>query len=99
MLDGSMSHRLFNSAPAALEYLNNAHRQVDILTRCYASYKTGPTASDSLTHVDISRIHEEILNPRRFNTVSTLIVDYSMPEMNGLELLASLKNPFVKKSC
>src|SRR5690606_34491411 len=36
-------------------------------------------------------------NGSRFQTCSTVIVDYSMPEMNGLEFMASLKNPYIKK--
>lgn len=97
MLEGDFSHRLFSSASAALDCVNVAHHHTGILTRCYSLYRTGPMASDALTHVDIARLCQEVANPDRFNTVSTVVVDYSMPEMNGLEFLASLKNPFVKK--
>lgn len=97
MLSSKFNHKLFSSAIAGLDYLNTAHQHTEILERCYASYKTGPLASDSLTHIDINKLHQEVMNPQRFNTVSTLVIDYSMPEMNGLEFLSSLKNPFVKK--
>lgn len=97
MLNDDTSYRLFQSATEALDYVNNAHKQVSFLQRCYSNYKTGPQESDSLSHVDIGKLHEEIYNPARFQTSSTVIVDYSMPEMNGLEFLMSLENPFIKK--
>lgn len=97
MLSKDLSFKLFQSAGLALDYVNNAHQHVDFLKRCYTNYKTGPLESDSLSHIDIGKIHHEILNSSRFQTTSIVIVDFSMPEMNGLEFLMSLKNPFIKK--
>jgi CheY-like chemotaxis protein len=97
MLNKCLSFKIFQSAHQALEYVNNAHKNVHIQERCYSNYKTGPLESDSLTHIDIDKLHLEILNGSRFQTASTVIVDYSMPEMNGLEFLLQLKNPFIKK--
>lgn len=97
MLDKNLSFRLFQSATEALDYVNHSHQHVNFLQRCYSNYKTGPMDSDSLSHVDIGKLHEEIYNDDRFQTSSTVVVDYSMPEMNGLEFLMALKNPFIKK--
>lgn len=97
MLDRKLSYRLFSSASQALDYVNQSHRRVNFLQRCYNNYKTGPLESDSLSHVDIGKLHEEIYNNSRFQTCSTVIVDYAMPEMNGLEFLMGLKNPYIKK--
>ncbi|MDT8398666.1 MAG: response regulator [Pseudomonadales bacterium] len=97
MLRRDLSYKLFQSAHSALEYVNSAHQQVQFLQRCYSSYKTGPAESDALSHIDINKIHLEVLNGARFQTCSTVIVDYSMPEMNGLEFLMSVKNPYIKK--
>lgn len=97
MLNRHLSYKLFQSASAALEYVNQAHQQVNFLQRCYSNYKTGPLVSDSLSHIDIGKIHLEALNGSRFQTCSTVIVDYSMPEMNGLEFFMGLKNPYIKK--
>ncbi len=97
MLNKQLSYRLFQSASDALKYVNEAHLHCDIVQRCYSSYKTGPFDSDSITHIDIGKLHHEVLNTSRFQTCSTLIVDYSMPQMNGLEMLMNLKNPYIRK--
>ena len=97
LLDDGVSYRLFQSATEALHHVNQAHKQVSFLQRCYSNYKTGPQESDSLSHVDVGKLYEEMYNPARFQTCSTVVVDYSMPEMNGLEFLMALENPFVKK--
>ncbi len=115
MLNKELSFKLFQSASAALQYVNEAHRHVDFLQRCYTSYKTGPQESDALSHIDIGKLHHEIrrrvvfilqladksfyyiFEGYRFQTCSTVIVDYSMPEMNGLEFLKALRNPYIKK--
>lgn len=97
MLNKDLGFKLFQSATAALQYVNAAHRHVDLVQRCYTSYKTGPQESDALSHIDIGKLHHEILNGLRFQTCSTVIVDYSMPEMNGLDFLRSLRNPHIRK--
>jgi len=97
MLNKNLSFRLLQSVSDAIECVNQAHKHIQIQQRCYSNYKTGPQESDSLSHIDIDKIHLEVLNSARFQTASTVIVDYSMPEMNGLEFLMQLKNPFIKK--
>lgn len=97
ILDQDQACRRFRSALEALDFVNEAHRFVGFLQRCYTSYRTGPQESDALTHIDVDKLHLEVLNAFRFQTCSTVVVDYSMPEMNGLEFLQSLDNPYVRK--
>jgi CheY-like chemotaxis protein len=46
---------------------------------------------------DINRLYECIYNPNRFSTISTLVVDYSMPGLNGAELCDLLREHPIKK--
>lgn len=62
MLNKNLSVKLFQSANTALKYVNQAHQHVNFLQRCYTNYKTGPLESDSLSHIDIAKIHLEVLN-------------------------------------
>ena len=97
LLNRNSSYRLFQSAKQALEHINSNNQHADIIRRCYSSYKTGPFDSDTLNHVDIHEIYKEVYNPQRFSTPAVVVVDYSMPEMSGLDFCASLSNPYVKK--
>ena len=76
MLNKCLSFKLFQSAQQALDYVNNAHRHVKILERCYSNYKTGPLESDSLSHIDIDKLHLEVLN-EKFN-ISMILIYYRL---------------------
>jgi CheY-like chemotaxis protein len=46
--------------------------------------------------VNVKAIHQEMYNANRFNEASVVLVDYAMPDMNGLELCQLIKNPIKK---
>lgn len=46
---------------------------------------------------DIRNLYKEIYNPSRFSLISTLVMDYSMPGLNGAKLCEMLKDHPVKK--
>lgn len=46
--------------------------------------------------VDVFNIHKEIYNPNRFNAVVVVVIDYSMPKMNGLEICRTLSDLSLK---
>jgi CheY-like chemotaxis protein len=46
---------------------------------------------------DLSLIEQEVNNTQRFRRPSVVIVDYSMPAMNGLAFCADIVDPCVKK--
>lgn len=97
ILPRDLSYRLFQSAREALLYINAANQHAELIRRVYSSYKTGPFDSDTLTHIEINELYKEIYNAERFTTPSVVVVDYSMPSMNGLEFCASLTNPYIKR--
>jgi CheY-like chemotaxis protein len=47
--------------------------------------------------VNISELYKEVYRRDRFQTVSTIVVDYQMPGMNGLEFCESIKSPHIRK--
>lgn len=46
--------------------------------------------------MDISSLHKVIYDPNRFNHIAILIIDYDMPDMNGLNFIRSLGNHRLK---
>lgn len=53
--------------------------------------------SHHLLDLDLDRIAREVENPDRFEQVSVVVVDYDMPEIDGLELCRNIRNPAVRK--
>jgi CheY-like chemotaxis protein len=53
--------------------------------------------ADILVDVDLKLLHKEIYNPKRFDRISAVVVDYSMPNMNGIEFCRSIKDKTIKK--
>jgi CheY-like chemotaxis protein len=47
--------------------------------------------------VNINLLHRKIYDPNRFSIISTVITDYSMPEMTGVELCANIKDKNIQK--
>lgn len=49
------------------------------------------------TRYDFSCMHREVYSPMRCNEISVVVVDYAMPQMNGLEFLSRIKNKNIKR--
>jgi CheY-like chemotaxis protein len=47
--------------------------------------------------LDMTKLHHLIYDPDRFEHISVAIIDYDMPEMNGLEVCKRIQHPEVKK--
>ncbi len=52
---------------------------------------------EDILDADISEIYREVYNPERYKQVSTIIVDYDMPALNGLELCEQITSPHIQK--
>lgn len=45
----------------------------------------------------LATLSNEIHNPDRYKTISTIVVDYDMPEMTGVEFCQQIQSPHIKK--
>ncbi|KAB2836174.1 MAG: response regulator [Caedimonadaceae bacterium] len=45
----------------------------------------------------LDKIHSQIYSSDRFRQISTIIVDYDMPNMNGLEVCRQITSPYIHK--
>ena len=77
----------------AIDYINQKRED---LQESFISSSSIPTDKQH-TEFDISSIHKMLYQPKRFNTISTVIVDYDMPSINGLKLCEQLtyKDPSI----
>ena len=89
-------YKIFNRPQSALRFLNEEYNKNSFVNRCLLR-----SDEEQLEHrtidINVRAIHEECYNSQRFDEISVLIVDYSMPGMNGLELCKEIKDKSYKK--
>ena len=99
-LDEKVAYRIFDSPFLALDYIEKKQSELDFLSqRCISEYteaKNCPITNHTV-NIDLTAIHAEVYNPRRFSEVSVVVVDYAMPGMDGLEFCRKLGQSNIKK--
>lgn len=88
---------LFYESPSkALKYLNEEYTP-DPFTLRWLDQPDATTLEHKTLDVNIRDIYKEVYNNKRFDQVSTVIVDFDMPEMNGLEFCSAIENKHIQK--
>ena len=87
------AYRTFVDPVEALAFLNETPPRVPLAERCFSADE----GNHSVIHVDLNLIEQEINYCERFRRISVVIVDYSMPSINGLDFCAQLIDPHIRK--
>jgi CheY-like chemotaxis protein len=99
-LDPLLAFRLFQSPIDALATLNSSGIQSSPSVKSLFSLYEGRDEFDlrrQIVDVDLDMIHREIHDDKRFDQISVVVIDYDMPQMNGVEFCRQLKNPLVRR--
>ena len=97
-LDENSSFLLFDNPHEALKTLtkkNNTFTEISSLATFVNSNEYDD--ENPLKKVDYSKLSDFIYHSNRFNEISIAIVDYTMPEMNGVEFCKKISNSRIKK--
>lgn len=98
-LNANLAFRLFSSPLDALSMLNSENVLLTPLGHLFSMHQG--CEQDHLGHhvinVSLDKIHREVHNEQRFEQISVVVVDYDMPEMNGLDFCRGIKSPYVRK--
>ncbi len=97
-LDEKLAYLLFDNPRKALQFLNIESTFNHLTSKCLSINLEleGCAPNQHSLHVNLGAICKEIYNGKRFNEVSVVVVDYSMPNMNGLDFAKQIKNPYIK---
>lgn len=98
-LGSSLTSKAFHDTRSAIDWLS-AHSCCETVqaSELSASYDTYPNSQHQCNvAIDIEKIHHISFQRQRFLTPSVLVVDYSMPQMNGIELCEALRHLPCKK--
>lgn len=87
-------------------YFEDAHQAIQALAKHRANYWADNTSINHEMEEDghsydvniaLSHLHQLPNNPKRFSTISVVVVDQSMPQMDGLDFCQAVKDKAVKK--
>lgn len=90
------SYRYFKSPQKALDYLNNVYQSSPFPNR-YIEPRDEEKWEHRTLDVNIWDTYNEVYRPQRFDEISVIIVDYSMPGISGLEVCKQIKDPNIQK--
>lgn len=100
-LDPQLALRRFVSPYDGLVAINGAAgaSATEPAGRFFTPYKQRDdlNAGEHVIALGLESIHREVLNRDRFRRISVAVVDYAMPEIDGLEFCAGIKDPKVGK--
>ncbi len=88
--------RLFADPLEALAYLEQPPVLPALIDRCFSMQR--PSGGGAVVHLDLSMIEQEINHVDRFRRNSVAIVDFAMPQLNGLDLCAAISDRQIRKA-
>lgn len=94
MLPEHMNSASFFDPVEALKYVNQPPPLPSLADRCFTQQAN---QHNPLYSLDIGLIEQEINLPERFNRISVVVVDYSMPTLSGLEFCKRITDPHIGK--
>ncbi|MGD9153714.1 MAG: response regulator, partial [Gammaproteobacteria bacterium] len=97
-LNSHLEAQTFTNAKKAVEYLKD-NCKWDYIDRLLQNLRDKDSDDEleysnvehSVVDVDVMGIHKVIYDPKRFAMKTVVVVDYSMPDMNGLEVCKALQ--------
>lgn len=95
-LDPMLANKTFHDTTQALQWLRASAPDSSVPLHVNFDMQNLP-ADQCNVALDLERIYRIAERPQRFATPSVLVVDYSMPQMNGLEFCAAVAHLPCKK--
>ena len=95
-LDPALARKTFHDTSTALQWLRRSTRRGE--TPLHVNFDTQNLPPDQYNvALDLERIWRISSQAQRFATPSVLVIDYSMPQMNGLEFCQAVRDLPCKK--
>lgn len=92
----SSTYQFYQSPQKALYYINEIYKPSPFTDR-YIKHIEEESWEHRRLDVNIQQLHHEIYSNQRFEEISTIIIDHSMPGMSGLNFCRQLENPNLQK--
>lgn len=89
--------RPFYDPTDALDFLTKLYQADPFINHCLKSNDDHNSMISVTANLDITAIHKQMYNPKRFNQISDIVVDYAMPKMTGADVCQKIQTPYIKK--
>ncbi len=86
----------YENPKEALDFLNNSYKFEPFINRSLLA-EEDKHIEQSLAGLNIKKIHHEIYNSNRYQEISILLADYSMPYINGIEFCKKVQSIHLQK--
>ena len=99
-LDDKLAYQSYDKPYQALEFLKEKYQsclKVDKWISANASHQDYKSTNLHPVNINVGNIYQELYNLRRFNEISLVMVDYSMPSINGVDFCRQISDLPVKK--
>lgn len=96
LLGDELVCQLYTSPDTALRDMAiNTRKNHEFADMCASHIAANLNSDDPVEHS--KNLHQFVTDPHRFDRFSVMVVDYSMPEMNGIEMCKQVSDPWIKK--
>lgn len=95
--DENITIKTFTNPTEALEYVNDESSTNYLDFAKFIREGEDDTADWHTIMLNVNRLHNEIYSFDRFKQISAMIVDYNMPELNGIKLCSKIIDPNIQK--
>lgn len=89
-LGDSLCYKFYSSSLKALDFFKSVYQAKPFIQRCFIE-PTNEYSDQLFYNVDLRRIHKEIYLSQRFDEIAVAVIDYTMPELDGLELSKQIR--------
>lgn len=98
-LSPQLAFRLFSSPTKALQFLNAPAPADPTAEPLIGPYLERAEENDAhqVIAMSVDAIRSQVHNAERFQSTSVVVVDYDMPELNGIEFCRRIEDPSVRK--
>lgn len=99
-LDEGLAYRVFDSPFNAIDCIQKKYNDENLLSqRCLKRFSAMKPEflNSQYSPFNLSSLQNEIYNARRFDDIAVIVVDYAMPNINGLDFCCRIDNTTIKK--
>jgi len=96
-MDPKLAYVAFENEHRAIRYINQSPELPHLSDRLVAQREASILPEQRGIALDSQLLEQEINNPERFHQISVVVVDYSMPNIDGIGFCNAIDNPSVGK--